>query len=278
MADNISIGLSTVLDDTIANNLFPHIYVPHYAWLDSSLKVIAITGGEDVTAEKINSFLFKEEVDFSHKEDITNFNPQQRLFLNGNGGNGASIKFSSLLSDYVPGLPSGSYILKNESGDYTQIMLTNQPVLELLMRANDYFYDPKRFHFPIDNDEIKTEGKSEEWIIRHSYTYELHTIPVSKQRALDYMQEDIRRYLGYSATIKIIPTSCYVLTVDSSVLKKHLTKGGPAINNLSEAVNRCLQNRPLSDITEFLDNLLLLGKPTQIDPLRPKQTDPLWPF
>lgn len=72
------------------------------------------------------------------------------------------------------------------------------------------------------------------------------------------MQEDIRRYLGYSAEVKIVPTLCYVLTIDSTVLKNYGTLGGRKTNNLSESGNRYLKNRPVSDITEFLNNFSTL--------------------
>jgi thiol-disulfide isomerase/thioredoxin len=254
-----TITLVSVIGDTIANDYFPHIYVPHYAWLNDKGKVAAVTGSEDVTPQKIAQFIEGKPVKFSLKEDITNFNPEQLLFVNGNGGSGASIQSRSLLCGYIPGLPSGSYITKDSTGLYSKILQTNQPILYLLMRAYDYFYDPKRFHFPTgSNSDIRLDGKSEEWVMQNSYTYEQYmAAPLKKEKALQNMQEDIRRYLGYAAAIKKIPTDCFVITIDSLILAKYLSAGGRPVNNLAQPGDRHLQNRPLSDVAEFLDQLFI---------------------
>jgi thiol-disulfide isomerase/thioredoxin len=53
----VRVSLPVILGDTLLNKLFPHSYVPHYAWLDSSFKVVAITGDDEATPGQVEAWL-----------------------------------------------------------------------------------------------------------------------------------------------------------------------------------------------------------------------------
>jgi hypothetical protein len=101
-------------------------------------------------------------------------------------------------------------------------------------------------------ENLSSEGKPDDWIAAHSFTYELITPPVSLQKAQQWMQQDLLRQFGYTVIRKLLPVSCWVIQTDTTLLKAFQTKGGKKTNNLSDHDRPYLHNRPVSDIAEFL--------------------------
>jgi thiol-disulfide isomerase/thioredoxin len=46
--------LPEIMDDKILYRFFPHVYLPHYVWVDQTGKVKAITGFNEVTKSNID--------------------------------------------------------------------------------------------------------------------------------------------------------------------------------------------------------------------------------
>ena len=66
-------AIPVVTDDSSLHQLFPHIDLPHYVWLDQTGKVVATTTAEELTAENIDHFLSNDNVGNMHmKVDMNN--------------------------------------------------------------------------------------------------------------------------------------------------------------------------------------------------------------
>lgn len=272
--NGIALSLPVVLGDTTLDAMFPHNYIPHYVWLDSTFTVIAITGTNEVNAIRISDFIAGKPISFLDAEMLKGFNKHLPLFINGNGGSGKQLLYRSTVSSYIPGLPSATYVTKDTAGLVKQILLTNQPILEFIKTAFQYFEYPPRFKWtPEIQEELDWEGRKGEWFIENSYCYELITKPIPYEKALLQIREDIQRYFGYRAQIRNLVTSCYVIHTDSILLKRFPAKTLKPIQDPSAKDKPVLHFQTLFDCAEFLNQILPLPvvnesgytKPVDID-------------
>ncbi|MCP9749663.1 TlpA disulfide reductase family protein [Ferruginibacter sp. HRS2-29] len=184
----LKLTIPMVLGNTELQSLFPHSAVPHFAWVDSNFNVMAITGGSSVTAERLANFLRSGRISFSEKDELVQFNKQEPLFTNGNGGDGKQLIARSTFSNYIYGIGSTNQRSTDSTGGITRVLLTNKSVEDLLMRA--YNYAPETLRF-------KWEGIP----ITGEFCYELITPPITEKEMLRLFREDIARYLKLSAEI-----------------------------------------------------------------------------
>lgn len=64
-------AIPVVTNDSALHQLFPHINLPHYVWLDQTGKVIATTIIEELTVENIDQFLNHDNIgDMRMKVDM----------------------------------------------------------------------------------------------------------------------------------------------------------------------------------------------------------------
>ncbi len=71
---------ASVTNDTILNNLFKHTYLPHYVWIDSIGKVIAITESKEVNEVTINAYFEGKQLAVSLKKDEVPLTPDWQVF------------------------------------------------------------------------------------------------------------------------------------------------------------------------------------------------------
>jgi thiol-disulfide isomerase/thioredoxin len=189
----VKINLPVILRDSVLNHFFPHQYVPHFAWLDSAFRVIAISDAETLSMEKIAAILKDQPVDLSGVHIMQDYNlslPEGLLS-------------KSSVSSYSPNTPSTTTIDKNSTGSVTRILLINQSIVDLIKRAWQYFNYPEHIIFPAGEEpNLQFIGKPASWYAANSYTYDLVTAPVSYDQARTLMQQDILRYFGYSAVVR----------------------------------------------------------------------------
>ncbi|AMP98896.1 hypothetical protein AY601_1990 [Pedobacter cryoconitis] len=77
-------AIPVVTDDSALHQLFPHIHLPHYVWLDQTGKVVATTTAEQVTAENVDYFLSNDnignmrvKVDMNNSKSLTSLLKKQ---------------------------------------------------------------------------------------------------------------------------------------------------------------------------------------------------------
>ncbi len=260
------IGLPFILDDKKLNELFPHDAVPYYIWLDSNFKVVALTNTNEVSPARLESFIKGENLNFLENEQFK-YDQHLPLFASNNGGTGKSIIARTTLSGYIPGLHSATFIDKNDPPNtrlanaqkVTKVVLTNQTILEFIKRAYTYFSFPERIDWPDTVFQtLNNKGRSGEWMITNSYTYELIIPPASYATAMSQMQEDIRKYFGYSAVREKTLSDCYTLNVDTTLMRTNVTKGGKRLNLLDDSLVRAFKNCTIFEMCTSLENLLKL--------------------
>jgi hypothetical protein len=248
----LGIKVFSVTSDTLLSKLFPHRTLPHYVWIDKGGKIRAITGLEDITVSNIQSILGNKAFTLTLKKDsIIAYDKKKPLFFNGNGGNGSSLIYHSLFSEYVEGLPPGLTVYNKAHGG--KIVERNVPILWLLNLA----YGKGKQNFPIKNQIIldvedssrfltdATGSEYEKWAEKNAYCYELIVPEHLYDKRYKIMQEDMTRLLPeINVSIENRKALCWVLTCVGNI-NNLVTKGGKA--EVSFTPLSChIRNKPLS--------------------------------
>ncbi|MEI9912234.1 MAG: hypothetical protein WDO71_22830 [Bacteroidota bacterium] len=71
----------------------------------------------------------------------------------------------------------------------------------------------------------------DEWQQRYSYTYDLLIPAAAKDQRYKFMQQDIKRYFGLSASVEKRKLKCMALIATGDI-SKLITKGGEPVNKL----------------------------------------------
>jgi thiol-disulfide isomerase/thioredoxin len=71
----VKYNLVTIYNDTLLNALFPHKYIPHYVWLGSNGKVLAITNTTLLNQQTIDSILASDAKNNKEIETLNNNEP-----------------------------------------------------------------------------------------------------------------------------------------------------------------------------------------------------------
>jgi thiol-disulfide isomerase/thioredoxin len=202
-----------VVSDTTLKSLFAHNAVPHYVWIASDRRIMAITGSEDINQEKIAAFLGGTSTAFSKKTDAVS--------LGYSALNGSLIDFlgqtklnpntyRTFYSPHIAGLRSQAILKTEESSQPWRITFTN--VLPLSFYK--YAYGEGRRFFSMNTIELQTKdslnfhnsfngAKLREWIPLHTYCYELVAPGPMQPRAFDILRNDLNRLLPqYSAKVE----------------------------------------------------------------------------
>ncbi|MBC7934565.1 MAG: DUF3738 domain-containing protein [Rhizobacter sp.] len=236
------LSLPVAVDDIKARQLFPHKYIPHYVWLSQDLQVMAITGGETVTAGNINAALAGDYQNLADEIHDAVFDIQQP-FLANTAVKKEHLLFSSSVTAQIPGLASSSYT--NESGGYTSTMRYSNASLNYLLFYAYNTIPPK--------NTILWETAAGDPFKNQRFCYELITSSMPATQARTLMQQDLQRYFGIRARQENRLMDTYILKADTVTLNKYLSKGGLAANTLRDAGDRRLQNQSLESLRGWLD-------------------------
>ncbi|SEM08062.1 Thiol-disulfide isomerase or thioredoxin [bacterium A37T11] len=91
-------------DSVLTDEYFPHQGDPFEVWIDQTGKLIATTGGDQVTEENIIKALKGVKMDVSMRKDLLTFNRDEPLFINGNGENKEGMIYHSVIAKFTDGL------------------------------------------------------------------------------------------------------------------------------------------------------------------------------
>jgi thiol-disulfide isomerase/thioredoxin len=118
MVKSIGILPATVTNDYILSKVFKHSSLPHYVWLDSNRKIVAISDGDAVTSNNISAFLNHDIVNVKMKVDeelnlvnVPALTPTIQV-LNGKDTslrklNDSALLVHTILTNYISGFISG---------------------------------------------------------------------------------------------------------------------------------------------------------------------------
>lgn len=184
------IKLPYIYGDTVLEKYITYRYLPHYIWIDGNRKIVAVTAGEQVTAENIGKVLKGETLKIRHKQDNLVFDKYKPLFVDNNGSPGEAILRRSTITRYVEGLAFGDIYQTNKNSP-SRACFINSPLISIYTQAfnllsttpNRWVYDTSRANI------FKYEAD-----FSNHYCYELITQADSIGELKSSMQDDLRRY------------------------------------------------------------------------------------
>jgi thiol-disulfide isomerase/thioredoxin len=246
-------SLPSVIGDTLLTQLFPHKLLPHYVWLDSSRKVVAITDAEALTAKNIAPFLNGGNPALRLKKDVLSYNPAAPLLVNGNGGTDSNLLYNSTFSGFIPGLPSG--VNYTTTATTWQVTMLNLPVLSLYQQA---------LRFPANRVLLHVKHRSAfnpaSVTPTNSFCYQL-TLPAATPPAqkASLIAEDLNRLLGLQGSIQTLTLPCWVLVRRQKPLQRPKASLPPAGAEIVQ-----LNNQPLSALLIALNGSAITFPPRRI--------------
>ena len=185
-----TIALTTILNDTLTQKLFPHQLLPHYIWIDKNGRVLAITSSEMVTSANIQSALRGEPLSFAMKKDQDTERP---LFLDKDLSIGRLSSYSILVKGWYDGLPSGNRSRERDGIVYGRAML-NTSLLDMyraVARGIDTTLTPKQFVVVTDDSSDLfaplAADKRTDWYRQHAYSLDVLLAPGEVAQLLNRM-------------------------------------------------------------------------------------------
>lgn len=249
--------IPAITDDLILNKMFPHRYIPHYVWLDTTGQLIATTAAEQITRENINLVLSGKSYELKFKVDIEAGKP---LFLNAELLKNNQVKHYSLFfKGQYDGLPTGVSRLKDAYGRQTGLNLVNLSLLEiyenlmytLFEQQGDRYSQQRLITKVSDLSAINGSGNLAPTDL---YTYSYNAPDLTGHSLWSNMLAELNRYTQFTGTIEKIKMPCLVLRRSSSIDKIKTAKGAPE-NSLFRKEGGRLINYPLTYLLGRMSDL-----------------------
>lgn len=269
-------NLPMVVSDTLLRRLFPHIYLPHYVWINETGVVVAVTEQKDVTSANIRSALEGGINELKRKKDISLFyNKRDPLFFNKANLRGGFLLHSTVLTRYIDGLSSGWYqnlSSGSDSSGFRRITVTNCSIPQLYQVA---FMDGKRsLGWNVTRLEVKDTsglnsskqgGEYFDWMKQgNGFCYELVIPDENAGAAWDIMKDDLNRaFPNYQVTLEKQTVSAFSL-IRTSKEDKLRTKGKDK-QVIFNTNGGSVQNYRISVFVQQLASRWSLGKPLYND-------------
>lgn len=222
-------AIPLVSNDQQLHRLFPHVYLPHYVWIDENGVVRAITDHEAIDAQHIRQMLAKQDQGFEMKHDTRLELNSQNLFLNQNAPVfEQGLKGYSYFSGFIEGLSAGYAIYPNDTAKGKRLTATNLSLMNLFSIAyRDYGnFGYKNMVFMLKDSSQLSIGiaktKLKDWAKKHTYCFEVVVAPEQSETRLFY--EHIRRFLAiylpqYQTSISYRQQACLALVRTSGATK-----------------------------------------------------------
>ncbi|TDE13214.1 MULTISPECIES: TlpA family protein disulfide reductase [Dyadobacter] len=201
-----------VAGDSVLRRLFYHNALPHYVWIDQTGVVGAVTEMAQITSENISAFLAKNSTELKEKKDEKRiaYDGTRPFLVDGNGGDGSSLLYHSLLSRYTPGLKRGfSYRPDEKLG--RRITVTNCSRLWLYKIAyakpGQWFDEANVVIESADSNSLTTELHGQNYIDwlkdDNGFCYELIVPAAIQDKTNALMQQDlINLFPQYKAKVE----------------------------------------------------------------------------
>lgn len=255
--------LPTVVNNSILQEYFPHKYIPHYIWVNQEGIIEAITGAEPVNKANIKAVIGGRNLDVPNKIELLDFDHKKPLFIDGNGGEGNSIKYRSLFSEPIPGLfQSISAVISDTINHTSRIYGINCRALTLYSIAYQKLqsFPKERIEYEIKDSAKRAlfvTAKDGQTSKNHLFTYEL-IIPLNApDKVRKRVAVDLQHFFGLSARFERRLVDCYVLK-SLPTLKNAFSKGGERKHNLFGEQNeeKYIQNQTVDDLYGYLNEML----------------------
>jgi len=263
------INLPFIYCDTTLQELFPHRYVSHEAWIHEG-NVKAITSAQYVTAENINTILQHKPISWGEKADQTLFNYNVPILVNnpaitGNLRMSAKTYYSSM-TEHMSGVGSRKTLTIDSVKKIKRIDYINYSVLDTYLSSVNEAEGLTLSHVLLNTryPENLTYKKStlyrDEWNKLYNFCYEaVFPLDESPERISDKIRSDLNYYHSLKGEIIIQETQCY------KIIKKARFGNSPHVS--FDVANQPIKST-LKDLLVRL-NESLIGTPlfTDLDPM-----------
>jgi len=213
--------LTLAVDDSIAFQLFPSYGIPHYVWISSVGRVIAIT--DEVTQEKVDEVLSGKDIDWPVKKDFfPNMIAVEQMEINKDLLSFSFFKKGKIIDDVARNQPMVEYlysIIGNKKVG-RGLMIKNLPLVELYKHALHAIQSRSRVILEVSNPSmLKYEyqfslGRAEpEFTTKDEnlFTYEI-VVPADEEDKIPlYMLSDLNTRSGYIGKVEKRKVECLVL-------------------------------------------------------------------
>ena len=252
---------TSIIGDTALTAIFPYRLFPHYVWIDSTGRVLAITSSEDVTYHNVAIAIQNKQISLPRKKDIFNYNAKQSLLHNNITGDLVQPAFNSMLTPRIAGIAKSRLWYKDSFSQ--RFTLINHNGIDLAQSA---------FSFPLSRYSIDSNLYHE--LKKAYYSYEIIApLILSKEAIKNLMAQDLKRYLGITGHYKKQLIDCWVLqwseNADTSLI---LTRGRkPAIHRkTNDHPYTSFTNQSIENFTRTLNNSIfeLNQKPIVVNETR----------
>lgn len=249
-------SLPFITEDSLLSKLFPHRIVPHEVWIKPDGIFYAATAGDQVNKNNIKDLLAGKEVALRMKTDIMNFSMQRLLFFNKNVRiSENNLKYYSILSGYIEGIPSGSIIQRDTNHLIWRVCFTNASIKQLYQFAFDISWPDNRYVINVSNPSMVEflNGDYSTWVPQHTYCYDLLTPPMTLEKIREKMVNDLVNYFGYKAEIEKRKIKCFVIRSDKNVKRAISSGGKPQYNFSNNQEPKSMTNQPISKLIYYLN-------------------------
>jgi len=226
--------------DQELNKLFPHAYLPHYVWINEDGIVAAITDAKAINAKEINQVLANKSYKLKEKKDYkVAYDQQIPLFYNGNGGDGSTELYHTMLSNYVDGIGCGLIITPPTVGKqgFSKILVKNLALMNLFataIGAGKKFYSNGKILIETKDSLIVDPVKMGENWRPYVWSYEMKLPAELQVDGYQLMYDDLSRlFKKYTVKLEKRLVTCYALkkiegkTMQPSISEKKLVENGP---------------------------------------------------
>ncbi|WP_367866688.1 TlpA family protein disulfide reductase [Pedobacter sp. WC2423] len=256
--------IPVVTNDIILDQLFPHIYLPHYVWLDQAGNVVATTTSDQITIENIDRFLSSDSIgDMRLKVDLDDAEP---LFINNELLKNNELKhYSVFLKGLYDGLGSGVNEQFNKAGKLTGLNITNMALLSMYEQVASGLFKQRGKTYSKTRSLILVKDPA---LIAHKsgagpngfYTYAGNAPELKDTLVYQHVFDELNRYSDYRGSIEKIKVKCLVLRRTSKV-DKMKTKGGTPKSQRFTDPDAKLINYPLTILLLRISELPFINMP-----------------
>lgn len=258
--------LLSVMADSMLSKLFPYRSVPTHVWISADGVVLNITSGATTTEQNIAAVLGGRALKLHAKKEVADFDQFKPLWLEGGGRQIKHLKYYSYIAERIPDL-NQSYSGQREIDSATHKIIGYQcynnflPTLYQVafggLIDNPFQFAPRTIIRTRDSVRFRLPNYHDpgfnEWHANNDFCYKIHVPAEKADRMLEFMQQDLKNYFGYSARVEKRETDCLVL-IQTDSLKRFATRGGKKAIDCPDNACSAMQvtNFPVSEFVRSL--------------------------
>lgn len=212
--------LPMVIGDTILKKTFKYYAVPTHAWIDENKTFRYITNGS--TSDPATLRQYFDGQDLKLKTNQSNYQGSKPLFTQVENLK-LNAKYTSIITGEVIG-PGGSVGSISDSATkhivgYKFMNVTPVQVFRFVMEGKTIKLFPEnRTILEVKHPEkyLSSENPDEDWIAQNRHCYEITVPDTARRNLVSYVQQDLKRAFGLTASVKKRKMKVLVLKLKDS--------------------------------------------------------------